>query len=130
MKQWYVVHTRQGAEERIYYHLIHQGLASYLPRYLEQLSHAQKRKWITRPLFPSYVFVCLDLEHDRWQTLSSTVGIRGLVGEDGHPGAVPKGLIDEIRGRESDDGYVDLGAGIGSRPEGVHPRDRRAFSPR
>ena len=99
MPGWYVVHAQQRAEERACVHLNRQGFEAYLPRYMAQRSHARRRDWVARALFPGYLFVRLDLERDRWLAVNSTIGVRGLVSAGSRPTAVPTGLIDGIRAR-------------------------------
>lgn len=110
MGHWYAVHTHQRAEERALVHLKHQGFTGYLPRYLAQRSHARRRDWVRRPLFPGYLFLSLDLQRDRWRSVDSTVGVRGLVSAGDGPLAVPVGVVEEIRAREDQTGMVVLGA--------------------
>ena len=113
--RWYVVHTQPNRETRADFNLRRQGFSTYLPRYLRRRRHARRQETVARPLFPRYLFVALDPARDRWRAIHSTCGVTQLVlaGED--PLAVPDGVVDEIRARENDAGFVKLGlpAGIG-----------------
>ena len=40
--RWYVVQTQPHAESKAMGHLIRQGFAAYLPRYLKRRRHARK----------------------------------------------------------------------------------------
>lgn len=111
MRRWYLVHTLLRGEWKAMAHLGRQGFQTYLPRYLAQRSHARRRDWVERPLFPRYLFVALDLARDRWRAVNSTVGVRSLVCAGDEPLAVPAEIIDEVRAREDDRGYVSLGGG-------------------
>ena len=120
---WYLVHTLPRAEMKAVMHLERQGFGVYLPRYLALRSHARRRDWVERPLFPSYLFIVLDLRRDRWRAVNSTVGVRRLVCAGDEPLAVPTAVIEEIRGREDDRGYVLLSAG-----RTYHQGDRVRFT--
>jgi transcriptional antiterminator RfaH len=113
--RWYVVHTQAQGETRAEVNLRRQGFTTYLPRYQRTRRHARKTETVTRPLFPRYVFVWLDLARDRWRVIQSTFGVSNLILAGEEPLAVPDGIIEEIRARESEDGFVALGlpAGIG-----------------
>ena len=111
MGRWYVVQTRQGDEERADVNLKRQGFGTYLPRYLRVRAHARRRDVVRRPLFPNYLFVQLDLERDPWRAVNSTFGVRTMVGAAERPLAVLPEVIEEIRGREDERGYVVLSAG-------------------
>jgi transcriptional antiterminator RfaH len=114
--RWYVVQTQPHGEAKADLHLQRQGFLTYLPRYLRQRRHARRTEIVARPLFPGYMFVAFDLSRDRWRAIHSTFGVSHLVlaGEDPLP--VPDGVVDEIRVREGDDGFVVLGLPVGLKP--------------
>ncbi len=114
-ERWYVVHTQPHNEGRAEVNLRQQGFVTYLPRYLRSRRHARRTETVARPLFPRYLFVCLDLARDRWRSVQSTFGVSHLVIAGEEPLSLPDGVVDEIRAREGGDGYVALGlpAGIG-----------------
>ena len=58
---WYVVNTQPRAESRAKHHLELQGFGVFCPRYRKTVRHARKTKSAFAPLFPNYLFVCLDL---------------------------------------------------------------------
>ena len=113
--RWYVVHTQPNNEGRAELNLRQQGFITYLPRYLRSRRHARRTETVARPLFPRYMFVCLDLARDRWRSVQSTFGVSQLVFAGEQPLSLPEGVVDAIRAREGGDGYVALGlpAGIG-----------------
>ena len=53
--------------------------------------------------------VALDLAKDRWRTIHSTFGVSHLVSAGDVPLAVCESVVDEIRAREGDNGFVKLG---------------------
>lgn len=116
---WYVVHTQAQKEGLAEMHLRGQGFVTYLPRYQRTRRHARKTEVVARPLFPRYLFVGLDLARDRWRVIQSTFGVSRLVVAGEEPLAVPSDVVDEIRARESNDGFVSLGL-----PAGVGPGSR------
>lgn len=118
--RWYVVHTQPLNEVRAEVNLRRQGFSTYLPRYLRTRRHARKTEMVVRPLFPRYLFVGLDVARDRWRTIQSTFGVSNLVIAGETPLAMPDGVVDGIRSRETGDGYVVLG----SLPPGVGPGSR------
>jgi len=117
-RRWYVVHSQLHNEIRADAQLRRQGFETYLPRYLRRRRHARKIEIVANPLFPRYLFVALNLEFDRWRAVHSTIGISKLVTAGDAPIAVPDGVVDEIRRREDESGFVRLrlptGVGPGS----------------
>ncbi|MCX7309904.1 MAG: transcriptional activator RfaH [Afipia sp.] len=113
---WYVVHTRPNSEAKADFNLRRQGFTTYLPRYQRQRRHARKSETVTRPLFPRYLFVELDLAFDQWRSIRSTFGISQIVLAGDRPRPLPVGVVDEIRARESETGFVKLGLPAGVKP--------------
>ena len=109
MRNWFAVHTQPRNELLARRHLENQGFGVYLPRYLKWRSHARRREQVMAPLFPSYLFVNIDIDRARWRAIHSTVGVKRLVCQGDRPVPVPDTLIDEIRAREDDNGRVILG---------------------
>lgn len=108
MDRWYVAQTHSRAEETALAHLKRQGFRAYLPRYRKKRRHARKTELVERPLFPGYLFVCLDVARMRWRPIRSTVGVRLLICDGDRPLAVPEGVVEDIRARETEDGVVPI----------------------
>jgi transcriptional antiterminator RfaH len=114
--RWYVVHTQPQNEGRADINLRRQDFTTYLPRYLRQRRHARRTETVARPLFPRYLFVALDLARDRWRAIQSTFGVSQLVAAGEEPVALPDGVIEAIRAREMENGFVALGLPAGLKP--------------
>lgn len=110
MRRWYVAQTHPRAEPQAIGHLRRQGFEVYLPQYRKTRRHARRLERVKAPLFPGYLFVALDVARERWRSIRSTVGVRGLICEGETPVAVPDGVVDDIRAREDADGLIDVPA--------------------
>jgi len=106
--RWYVVHTQAGRESFAAGHLERQGFTAYLPRCRQQRRHARRTTQVLAPLFPRYLFVRVDFARDRWQSINGTHGVHHLVCMGDRPSAVPDGVVEAIRARETEDGMIDL----------------------
>jgi transcriptional antiterminator RfaH len=106
MQRWYVVHTQPSAEPKATWHLRNQGYEVYLPRYLKKTRHARRTMLTPRALFPSYLFVTMDLDVTRWRAIRSTVGVAGIVCAGDRPAPVPVGVVEQIRRLEDENGMV------------------------
>jgi transcriptional antiterminator RfaH len=111
--RWYVVQTQPHSEGKADAHLRRQGFSTYLPRYLRQRRHARRTEIVARPLFPSYLFVALDLGRDRWRSVHSTFGVSHLILAGDEPLPVPDEIVERVRSREGEDGFVTLGLPAG-----------------
>ncbi|MHC2333150.1 transcription termination/antitermination protein NusG [Bradyrhizobium sp. USDA 4454] len=106
--RWYVVQTQVNAEAKAAAGLVRQGFATYLPRYQRRRSHARKVELVARPLFPRYLFVAIDVAAQRWRAIQSTLGVSHLVCVGDRPAAVENAVIDALKSREDEAGFIAL----------------------
>ena len=106
--RWYVVQTHVNAEAKAAANLDRQGFGVYLPRYLKRRSHARKVDTVARALFPRYLFVAIDLATQRWRAIQSTLGVSHLVCWSGEPASVEDGVINALKAREDQGGFIKL----------------------
>lgn len=112
MDAWYAVYTRPREEAIAQENLERQGFATYWPRYRKRASHARRIEEVAAGLFPRYLFARLDLSQSGWRTIRSTRGVVGLVTQGAEPASVSARLLDGIRAREDEQGFVVLGRQI------------------
>jgi transcriptional antiterminator RfaH len=106
--RWYVVQTHGHAEPKAFTHLARQGFTAYLPRYLKRRRHARRIETVTAPLFPRYLFVTVDIMCQRWRSIHSTIGVARLVCNGDDPVPVADEVIETLRAREDEQGFVTL----------------------
>jgi transcription elongation factor/antiterminator RfaH len=108
MKQWFAVYTHPRGEATAVDNLLRQGFEVFFPRYLKRRSHARKIESVPAPLFPRYIFISFDAADAGWRVVRSTRGVVDLVRNRLDPAPVPGAIIDEIRKRQDDQGFVVL----------------------
>jgi transcriptional antiterminator RfaH len=106
--RWYVVQTRHFAETRAAQELANQGFETFLPRYLRKRSHARKVTQVAAPLFPSYLFVAIDPERQRWRAINGTIGVARLVATENGPLPVVPGIVEGLRARLNAGGFIEM----------------------
>ena len=114
--RWYVVQTRPHAEVKASAHLARQGFKTFLPRYLKRRRHARKIDIVPAPLFPSYLFVAIDMQSQRWRSIRSTLGVSHLVCHGDDPAVVADDVIAGIRRRADVRGFIQLDSVAAFRP--------------
>src|SRR6202007_1436909 len=102
------VQTQVHAETKAATHLARQGYPIYLPRYLKRRRHARRIDTVAAPLFPRYLFVSIDRAVQRWRSIQSTIGVSRLVCNGDDPAAIADGLIDGLKRREDEHGFIGL----------------------
>lgn len=108
MRRWYVARTKARSETRARVSLRRQGFEVYLPQYAKRRRHARRTEVVGSPLFPGYLFLQMDLSSSPWHSVNSTVGVHSLLCHGRMPAAVPEGVVEELRARETGDGLVPL----------------------
>ncbi|MGD0781149.1 MAG: transcription termination/antitermination NusG family protein [Dehalococcoidales bacterium] len=95
--RWYVVRSKPNNEDLLWEQLNLRRIEAFLPRIPVKPVNPRARK--TKPYFPGYVFVHLDLSEVGASALQWVPGASGLVVFGNEPGYVPDNLIHAIRTR-------------------------------
>lgn len=106
-ERWYVVHTQPHGEARAIANLERQGFRTFCPRLRNTVRHARKIMHTLTPLFPNYLFVELDITRDPWGSVNGTYGVIRLVAHGDAPQPVPRGIVERLQARTSEDGAMD-----------------------
>ena len=96
MKLWYAIHTKPRQEDHAAEHLRRQEFEIYLPKIKQARCFRQRWRDTIEPLFPRYLFICLDLGSDNVAPIRTTRGVSKLVSFNGQPATVPDPLIDAL----------------------------------
>lgn len=104
-KQWYVIHTQTGYEDRIKAALeakmktaLGSDKISQVLVPIEQVSEikAGKKKISQRKFFPGYILIEMDLTDETWYMIKSITGVTGFVGAGARPIPLKGDEIDTI----------------------------------
>jgi transcriptional antiterminator RfaH len=107
-QRWFVVQSHPNSERKAVANLERQGFSTYLPRYLKRRRHARRVEIVAAPLFPRYLFVQVDVSTQRWRSIFSTIGVSRLVCNGDRPTALSDQIIENLRLREDEEGFVRL----------------------
>jgi len=104
---WIVLTTLPLMERRAYGHIVDQGMTAYLPIYrrTEVRSSKSGPHISMRPcmLFQGYMFAQIGRG---WQSLASTVGVKGILRFGSEIATLPHAEIEKIKAKEDREGYV------------------------
>jgi len=92
---WHALHTRYQHEKVVAELLTRQGIEVFLPLYTAVHRWKDRRKHLSLPLFPCYVFLRDGV--DRRLQILKTPGVHGIVEVAGRPGVIPEAEIAAIR---------------------------------
>lgn len=105
MKNWYVVHTQTGIEEKVKTSLERKIQAEGLQESIssvviptEQVSEvrAGKKKITQRKFFPGYLLVEMDLSEQTYLFVKNSPGVTGFIGLGRKPVPLPQEEVDNI----------------------------------
>ncbi|WP_061562525.1 transcription/translation regulatory transformer protein RfaH [Pseudomonas citronellolis] len=100
-KRWYLVQCKPRQAPRALEHLERQGYECLLPMHQIERLHKGQLQQFSEPLFPGYIFICLDKVEDNWLPIRSTRGVSRIVSFGGQPTPVPEGTILDITNKKS-----------------------------
>lgn len=95
MLGWHVMHSKPQKETWLYNQLNALQIEAYYP-YL-RVRHGRTYSYKSKPYFPGYLFVNIDLNVTGKSMLQWIPGSLGLVAFGGEPACIPEGLIWAIR---------------------------------
>ena len=105
MKNWYVVHTQTGSEEKVRKTLenriISFGMQDFISKIIiptEQVSEVRsgKKKISQRKFFPGYLLIEMELDEKTFLFVKTTPGVTGFIGLGKKPMPLPQTEVDNI----------------------------------
>lgn len=102
----YLVQTKPNCESYATQFLTADDFTVYYPRVLVRRAHAGRVDHVPRPLFARYIFVRDDGRGPFY--FRSAPGVSGVVTFSDEPSRVGQSIIDRIRAREDDKGFIKL----------------------
>jgi transcription antitermination factor NusG len=92
---WHALYTRHQHEKVVAQALSGKGFEVFLPQYRTVRKWKDRRKEMSLPLFPNYVFIQGGL--DRILSIVTTPGVHSLVSWGGRPAEIPWNEIEAVR---------------------------------
>ena len=104
-KQWYVIHTYSGHEERVKKNLeqrikfmdsANEITQVVIPTEDEIEVKGGRRRTVTRKILPGYVLVQMNMDEHSWSVVRNTPGVTGFVGSGNTPTPLQENEVGEI----------------------------------
>lgn len=111
MKNWYVVHTQTGLEDKVKAVLENRiaakGLSELISKIViptEQVSEIRsgKKRVSQRKFFPGYILVEMELTESNFLFIKNTPGVTGFIGLGKKPMPLPQSEVDNILKRSEE----------------------------
>ena len=104
-KQWYIVHTYSGFEERVKENLQQRIDALSMREKFGEIKiptetlvemKAGKKREVQRKFFPGYILVEMEMSDDAWHLVKNTPKVTGFVGAGSKPSPLSREEVDQI----------------------------------
>ena len=104
-KQWYVIHTQTGFEDRVKLALESRLNESVLKERIaqiliptEKVSEVKdgKKRISQRKFFPGYILIEMELNEETWYLIRNTSGVTGFIGSGNRPLPLPQHEVEAI----------------------------------
>ena len=93
--RWFACYTRARHEKKVERGLRERGFEAYLPMVERERQWKDRKKLVSFPLFPSYVFARFRLSEVHG--VLGTPGVATIVRVEGRPVAIPDGEMENVR---------------------------------
>ncbi len=107
-----VIRTKPAQERWASENAVRQGFTTYLPKVGQHRRHPPRPAlFVSAPLFPCYLFIRLEPEHEHaphWRRLLGTFGVIGVVRVGERPASVHQSVISALQSREDAAGLIEL----------------------
>jgi len=105
---WYAIHTKPSAELLAEFNIERLAVPVFFPKVQQVKRVFGVRKQVMKPLFPGYIFARF-CPFKYLHLIHYARGVRRVVGAGEVPVPVDKEIIDLLRSRQANRGYVSLG---------------------
>lgn len=117
MAQWYLLHCKARQEARAKLNIENQGYDTCLPTVKMQKTIRGKRQVVEEALFPSYLFIQIDMENANFNAIRSTRGVNGFVRFGGVPSKIPEKVVEQFQLLEQNDDAPEILFASGTKVE-------------
>ncbi len=105
-KHWYAVYTRSNFEFKARDYLNRNNIESFIPRTKSLSQRRDRKQWIYKPLFRSYVFVYVDLTAENHLQILQSPGIVRFLAMAGKPQTIKDTEIENLSNLDGTDHYI------------------------
>lgn len=103
-QRWYVVYSKRRKEEFAVSQLRAKGLEVFFPKLLLPSSRNKPRRVV--PLFPSYLFVRINLVSSEYYAVIWSPGVKRIVSFAGVPAPLDDAVVEQLMAQANDEGLI------------------------
>ena len=109
-RRWYSVYSKPQKEKFAQIHLQSKGVEVFLPQLVMPQASVRSRRVV--PLFPSYLFVRIDVSSGESAYVVWAPGVKYLVSFNGVPALIDDNVIDYLKDRADSTGQIQASSNL------------------
>ena len=109
-RRWYSVYSKPQKEKFAQFHLQSKGVEVFLPQLVMPQASVGSRRVV--PLFPSYLFVRIDVSSGESAYVVWSPGVKYLVSFNGVPASIDDNVIDYLKDRADSTGQIQASSNL------------------
>ena len=109
-RRWYSVYSKPQREKFAQFHLQSKGVEVFLPQLVMPQASVGSRRVV--PLFPSYLFVRIDVSSGESAYVVWSPGVKYLVSFNGVPASIDDNVIDYLKDRADSTGQIQASSNL------------------
>ena len=109
-RRWYSVYSKPQKEKFAQFHLQSKGVEVFLPQLVMPQASVRSRRVV--PLFPSYLFVRIDVSSGESAYVVWSPGVKYLVSFNGVPASIDDNVIDYLKDRADSTGQIQASSSL------------------
>ena len=103
--KWYAIYVKPKQEDKVEETLARASIEVFNPKLRRKRLIRGKYEPVIRPFFPNYIFAKFD-SSTQYHMIKYTRGVRGIVGNLGSPWPVSEEIINIIKSRINEEGFI------------------------
>ena len=104
---WYVVMSKPNQESRAIKNLQNQNFDVFCPYFEKEYDSGNLTKIIKGYLFPSYIFIKLNIKSLNWLRIKNTFGVKKILSLGNFPSEIEKKFVDNLKLVSNDNGLLN-----------------------
>lgn len=104
---WYVVMSKPNQESRAIKNLQNQNFDVFCPYFEKEYDSRNLTKVIKGYLFPSYIFIKLNIKSSKWLTIKNTFGVKKILSSGNFPSEIEKKFVENLKMNSHDNGLLN-----------------------
>ena len=106
-ENWFVIMSKPNQELKAIKNLQNQNFDIFCPYFEKEIGTTFKPSVVKEFLFPSYIFVKLNLENYNWLKIKYTLGVKKFLSMGSIPSQIEKNFVENLKSFSNHEGLIN-----------------------